>query len=159
LGFQDGETGKFISLLIYTFERINPWINPRVTILICMNNQIRLIAATLLFSFSLSGCYFDKENELYPTAANCDTAGVITYSHSIAPVMEANCNVCHNKSNASGDVITDNYDDLSIHALDGHLWSAVNWTGASHMPKGGEKLPECDLTKIKKWIDAGSLHN
>jgi hypothetical protein len=125
-----------------------------------MKNLIRFTSFFLLFILTLSGCYFDKENELYPSNGNCDTAGVMTYSRSIAPIMVANCNVCHNSKSHEGGIITDNYDDLyTIAGKDGQLWPAVNWTGGVHMPKGTDKLSACDLTKIKKWIDADAPRN
>ena len=123
-----------------------------------MKNIIRLSTIIFLFSFTLSGCYYDKENELYPTKGNCDTIGVMTYSGSIAPIMVANCNICHSAGNPSGSVVTSNYDGLSIVAKTGQLWADVNWEG-DPMPKGGDKLSVCDLAKIKKWVDAGSPNN
>ncbi|MFZ4522805.1 MAG: c-type cytochrome [Bacteroidales bacterium] len=122
-----------------------------------MKNLIRLLSIILFFTFTLTGCYYDKENELYPLAGNCDTAGIMTYSGSIAPIMVANCNTCHGAGNASG-VVTTNYDGLSVIAKNGMLWSSVNWEGAK-MPKGGDKLSACDLYKINKWVNAGSLDN
>ena len=123
-----------------------------------MKNLIRLIAIFIILSFTLSGCYYDKENELYPNAANCDTANV-TYSRSIAPVMVGNCNVCHSAGVASGGVVTDNYDGLKVIAANGKLWTSVSWTG-DPMPKGSlDTLSICDRTKIKKWLDAKYPNN
>jgi hypothetical protein len=124
-----------------------------------MKNLVRFAAVFLVFSFTLSGCYYDKESELYPTPPNCDTTGVISYSQAIAPIMVANCNVCHSTAVASGGIITDNYNGLSIIAKNGLLLSSVNWTGTP-MPKGAQDtISLCDRTKIKKWVDAGSLNN
>lgn len=124
-----------------------------------LKNIIRHTAMLLFFSLALAGCYYDKENELYPDQANCDTSGVMTYSQSVAPVMVANCNTCHSGANPEGGVITSNYDGLSVVANNGKLWAAVNHEGSLPMPQGGDKLPVCDLTKIKKWIDAGAPDN
>jgi hypothetical protein len=121
-----------------------------------MKNMIRLTALILLFNFALSGCYFDKENELYPYTACGDTT-YVTYSQSIAPIMVANCNVCHSPANPSGNVVTSTYDGLSVEGNSGNLWYAVNWEGPAktHMPQGAlDTLSVCDRTKIKKWIDA-----
>ena len=126
-----------------------------------MKNLIRLISILILFSFSLTGCYYDKESELYPNGPDCDTAGVIYYK-SVASIMLANCNTCHSPSNPSGNVITSTYEGLSTIAKDGNLWYAVNWEGSpqTNMPQGAtDTLSICDRTKIKKWIDAGSLNN
>ena len=122
-----------------------------------MKNLIRL-TAIFLVSLMLPGCYYDKENELYPNAPTCDTSNV-TYARSIAPVMVGNCNVCHSAGVASGGVVTDNYDGLKVIALNGKLWSSVSWTG-DPMPKGSlDTLSVCDRTKIKKWVDAGAPNN
>jgi len=124
-----------------------------------MKNLIRLTVMIILFSIALSGCYYDKDNELYPLSGNCDTTGVMTYSQSIVPIMVANCNTCHSAANPSGDVITNTYPGLSVVAKKGKLWPSVNHEGSFPMPKGLDKLSACDLTKIKKWIDGGSLEN
>jgi hypothetical protein len=124
-----------------------------------MKNLIRFTVFFVLFLFTLSGCYFDKENELYPSNGNCDTAGIMTYTTSIAPIMVANCNVCHSTKVNAGGVITDNYDDLYKTVTHNTLWPAVSWTGGIRMPKGMDQLPDCDLTKIKKWIDADAPHD
>lgn len=126
-----------------------------------MKNLIRLTFFLLLFSFTLAGCYYDKESELYPDTSCGDTTNV-TYAQSIAPIMVANCNTCHSSSNPSGGVITNTYEGLSVQAKNGMLWYAVNWEGPAQtqMPQGSnDTLSICDRTKIKKWIDAGSPNN
>jgi mono/diheme cytochrome c family protein len=124
-----------------------------------MKNIIRVAVVLMVISLTLTGCYYDKENELYPAMADCDTTDAITYSGSIAPIMAANCNVCHSTSAASAGVITDNYNDLYIIATNGSLWAAVSWSGAVRMPKGSDQLSDCDLTKINKWIEDGAPDN
>ncbi len=124
-----------------------------------MKNLFRIFAAMFIFSFFLTGCYYDKENELYPTAENCDTTGVMTYSGQIAPIMTGNCNVCHSGANPSGGVVTSTYDGLKVVALDGRLSAAVNWTGPVQMPQGTDKLSACNLAKINKWVVAGAPNN
>ena len=124
-----------------------------------MNQIFRLAATFCILAVALSGCYYDKENELYPDKPNCDTSGTITYSGQISKIMTGNCNTCHSASNPSGGVITDNYNDLSVIAQNGKLWSVVSWTGPIKMPQGLSQLSDCDLTKIRKWLDAGSPNN
>lgn len=126
-----------------------------------MKNLIRLTSLLFFFSLILSGCYFDKESELYPSKTCGDTT-VVTYEQSIVPIMVANCNVCHSPGNPSGNVVTSTYEGLSAVAKDGNLWYAVTWQGpsATRMPQGAtDTLSICDRTKIKKWIDAVSPHN
>ena len=130
---------------------------PEYQTIFSMKNLFRLLIVSMIFSFSLTGCYYDKEDALYPSPP-CDTA-VVTYTLSIAPIMTAHCNVCHNAALAGNGYITDNYDDLSIPAKNGKLSAAVDQTGPFPMPKDNDKLNPCELAKIKKWVDAGSLRN
>jgi hypothetical protein len=127
-----------------------------------MKKKISLLSITALLLILVQSCYYDKEDDLYPfTKTTCDTTNV-TYSLTIAPIMAANCNSCHNNNTiANGGVKTDSWDQLSIVAKDGRLSNAVNWTGVAskNMPQGGSKLSDCDLSKINAWVNAGSLNN
>ena len=114
----------------------------------------------LAIGFLLNACYYDKEELLYGKGTTtCDTTAV-TYAGTIAPMMSANCNSCHSGSAASGGVITSTYTSLKVIASNGSLVHSVNWdNGFSSMPKGGSKLPTCDLAKIKKWVNLGAPNN
>ncbi len=114
----------------------------------------------ILGSFLLlfPSCYNDNEYDLYPFPG-CDSTNV-TYSQTIAPIMSANCNVCHSTAAGSGGVVTETYDGMLVIVNNGRLWTDVSWgSGADQMPKGGSKLSPCDLGKIKKWINLGSPNN
>jgi hypothetical protein len=129
-----------------------------------MKKIISLLSLTALLLILVQSCYYDKEDDLYPfTKTTCDTTNV-SYSLSIAPIMAANCNSCHTATNANGGVITDTWDGLNNVAKEGKnskLWNAVNWTygGSKNMPSGGSKLPDCDLSKVNTWINAGAPNN
>jgi hypothetical protein len=120
-----------------------------------------LCAFTLLVSvLTMHSCYWDNEEDLYPfSGTSCDTTHV-TYSGTIAPIMNTYCNSCHNAATANGGVITDNWPALSTVANNGKLWNAVNWSdGVNNMPQGGTKLSDCNLAKINKWISDGAPDN
>ena len=126
-----------------------------------MKNLVRLSALMLLLSFTLSGCYYDKEDLLYPAQTICDTSNV-TYSKTIAGIMSAHCNKCHSTLLQSGGYITDTYADLSLIAtVDGPLWKGVDWqySGSKNMPQNEPQLTDCELAKIKIWIDKGAPNN
>ena len=123
----------------------------------------KIIKAVFILSVLLllfNSCYNDNEYDLYPFAsAPCDSTNA-TYSRTIAPVMSANCNVCHSTAIASGGVVTDTYSAMSTLAANGKLWGAVSWaSGYKPMPNGGSQLSPCDLGKIKKWINQGAQNN
>jgi len=119
------------------------------------------LISVLLLMFSISGCYYDNEEDLYPGSSNCDTSNV-TYSNSVAPVFAnangANCNSCHSSSNPSGNIVTDNY--TSVKANISRIRGAINHqSGFSPMPQNGSKLSVCELTKIDVWINQGMPNN
>jgi mono/diheme cytochrome c family protein len=119
-----------------------------------------LIMISLFISLiSLSGCYYDDEETLYPQVAGCDTTNV-TYSGTISAIMAGNCNSCHGESAPQAGIKTDNYTDLKTIADNEKLWGVVNHlSGYSPMPKDRPKLSDCDLNKIRIWIDGGALNN
>jgi len=123
-----------------------------------MKKSISLSLLTLLSLFLVTGCYNDNEQDLYPNKSVCDTSQV-TFAGTIAPIMQTNCNVCHSTAVASGGVITDTWDGLSVPALNGKLWASVSWTSSKIMPKGGSQLSSCDLARINIWIRAGAPNN
>jgi hypothetical protein len=119
------------------------------------NKMTKWIVFILIIAgiMSFSGCYYDDEANLYP--GGCDTTN-ITYSGTIAQIMSNNCNTCHNGSAEPFLIITDNYTDLkSISEDNNRLWRAVNHESDFPMPKDRPPLSDCDLSKIRIWIDNG----
>jgi len=117
------------------------------------------IMALLAVIMGLSACYYDKEEELYPPITQCDTSNV-GYQATIVPLMKANCNACHNSSAPSAGIATDNFQGVKTIALNGKLYGSIaHLSGYSPMPKGGNKLSECDIKRVKIWIDMGAPEN
>ena len=120
------------------------------------------VALILFFSASwlFSGCYYDVEEELYPsTGQMCDTSAV-TYSLSVEPIISSNCYVCHSAAAAQGGVILDDYNSLKAYADAGTLLGVLRHeSGFSPMPQGGSKLSTCTIAVIEKWVNDGSPNN
>jgi hypothetical protein len=119
------------------------------------------ISGFAFLSMIVTSCYYDNEEYLYPGLPDgqCDTTGV-TYSAVVAPILASNCNACHNTATASGNVITSTYDGLKTAVNSGIFRKAINHeSGASPMPKNGNKLPACELLKIDAWINQGAPQN
>ncbi len=119
------------------------------------------LTVLLLAALSMipGGCYYDNEEDLYPDAGGCDTVN-ITYEAAIAPIMASSCNTCHSGAAASAGIRTDSYSELSVIAGNGRLWGAVSHAqGYSPMPKDQSMLSDCNLTKIRIWIDTGLPEN
>ena len=105
----------------------------------------------------LQSCYYDNEERLYPQL-KCDTTNV-TYSQTIAPIMNTNCIVCHNTTSSQGGVIVSTWAGLNTVALNGKLIPAVDHTGPFPMPKIGGILSDCTIDKIRIWVQKGALNN
>ena len=89
---------------------------------------------------------------------SCDTTNV-TYSSSIVPILQTNCNGCPSGATPSGSINLSGYQDVRTFAQNGRLWGAVNHsTGYRAMPSGGQ-LTACNLDKLRIWITDGSLNN
>jgi hypothetical protein len=116
------------------------------------------VFAAFFIVIAATGCYYDKEEILYPQS--CDTA-TVTYSASVAPILSASCvNGCHSGASPSGGISLITYADVKTQVNNGKLWGAVSHAaGYSPMPKNSSKLSSCSLAKIKKWIDAGAPNN
>ena len=92
---------------------------------------------------------------------NCDTTKY-TYSGAIAPMMQKYCNSCHATASASsgGGIVLDTYSGVLAQAQNGKLLGDLQHaTGFNAMPKGGNKLSDCKVTQVSKWIQAGSPNN
>jgi hypothetical protein len=109
--------------------------------------------------FSVNGCYYDSEEELYPSISNCDTTNV-TYSGVISDIMYVNCNSCHGPVAPESNIRTDNYTDLKTIVDNGKLLNVImHSSGFPAMPKDRPALSDCDISKIQIWITAGAQNN
>ena len=83
--------------------------------------------------------------------ATCDTAG-ITYDDDIKSLFSG-CqgSSCH--GSGSGREMTD-YTTTKAYAEQGRILGALNRdAGFSPMPKNGAKFSQCNIDKVKAWID------
>ena len=76
-----------------------------------MKKDVRFIFAVIAL-FSLSACYYDHEDILYGATSNqpcVDTAGTVSYSQKVVPVLQASCYNCHTGSFPSGNQLMGTY--------------------------------------------------
>jgi mono/diheme cytochrome c family protein len=101
-----------------------------------------------------------KETRCSDTDGNgCDTLNV-TFSATIRPILQNNCVGCHSGTNPPLGVSLDSYSGVLSVVNDGRFRKAVNHLpGASAMPKGGNKLPDCTVNKINAWLNKGASNN
>lgn len=102
---------------------------------------------------ALTGCYYDKEEELYPNSFYNDTT-TYYYAKDIKPLMDASCatSLCHSTGKQAPDLST--YAGLSASAAR----VKVRAVDQRNMPTGGS-LSVADINKLRNWIAAGALNN
>jgi Planctomycete cytochrome C len=102
-------------------------------------------------------------NEGAKNTVNCNTSCDTTqfkYGANISVVINTFCTGCHSGTAASGGIDLTNYTNVKIQATNGRLVGAITHTaGYSPMPKDANKLNDCQITQIKKWVAAGALNN
>lgn len=123
-----------------------------------MTKFTQLLAVVLITAITCISCKNDNAELLYPPDV-CDTSNV-TYSNTILPILRDNCYRCHAGNQTVAPFHLDSYADASLVALSGHMYGAITHsTGYNAMPKDSDKLSDCNIAKIKKWIDDGAPNN
>jgi hypothetical protein len=124
-----------------------------------LNKKLPFLLITLILL--LAGCFYDKEELLYPEPP-CDPTGS-TYSGTVSPIISRHCITCHGSAvstvNGGGNVL-DNYNSLKPYVDNGKLLGAINHaSGFLPMPKNSAKLTNCDIAKITDWVNNGAKDN
>jgi uncharacterized membrane protein len=102
-------------------------------------------------------------NEGAKNTVNCNNtcdSNQFKYAANISVIMNAFCTGCHSGAAASGNIDLTNYSNVKIQAANGRLVGSVTQAaGYSAMPKNANKLSDCQIAQIKKWVAAGALNN
>lgn len=89
----------------------------------------------------------------------CDTNNVAFAAH-IQPIFDKYCKGCHSGSAAPLGIMLDSYAGVSAAANSGRLLGAIRREGGfAPMPQGGNKLSDCEIRQIEKWVDGGKPNN
>ncbi len=117
----------------------------------------RIIYILLCFTVVIlagAGCaYLKKDVVQIP----CTISDSLTYTTDIAPIIQNNCYDCHSASSNVSGILLDNYNGLKFYAQNGYLYGAISHaSGYPAMPEGRNKLSDCTIATIKKWIDNGT---
>ncbi|MFY7900948.1 MAG: c-type cytochrome [Chitinophagaceae bacterium] len=127
-----------------------------------MYKKLLLLAVCFSLLAVLYSCQYKKEAIAYPAPATCDTA-VVRYSVEIKNIIAANCNSCHaaNVGNSQGGgYILDSYNALRPYAQSKLVLNVIQRnSGFSPMPKNAAKLSDCDIAKVRIWIQNGFPNN
>ncbi len=111
------------------------------------------IVFTLIVSVFVAGCYYDNEEELYPSSSECDTTN-ITYSSDIAAIMSSSCAYtgCHVAGGPAPGIL-DNYAGVKEKVDDGTFFKRT--LEDKDMPPSGP-LSDCNQEILTAWINDGA---
>jgi hypothetical protein len=116
------------------------------------------LAIMTMFSFFIVSCYYDNEEALYPTLSNsCDTTNV-TYSGTIAPILNNSCLTCHSVPATGGSILLNTYAEV-VASAPRITGSIKQLSGFSAMPKNSGKIKSCSITQWDIWVRNGMLNN
>ena len=86
--------------------------------------------------------------------SDCDSTQ-FKYSTAIKPLIDKYCIGCHSYPNASASVELSSHAGVAASAAGGVLLNSLKHT-TNWMPKGGNKLSDCEIRQFEKWINAGT---
>lgn len=125
------------------------------------------IISLALTVFMFIACSKDNEQDTDPTPdpdpvpGSCDTANM-KYTANVVPILQSNCYGCHGANTNSGGngIILEGYANIETRAKNGTLIGVITHaSGFPAMPKDGPKLSECNINKIKSWVNHGAENN
>lgn len=125
----------------------------------------QLFVASLVVVAIVVSCSKSNEEDMTQTPGGtpnttCDTANM-SFVTNIKPILQSNCYSCHSNANfaISGAKLED-YADVKEHADDGMLIGTITHAnGYPAMPQSGGKLSDCNINKIKAWVERGAPNN
>lgn len=102
-------------------------------------------------------------NEGAKNTVNCNNtcdSNQFKYGANISVIMSTYCTGCHSGAAPSGNIDLTTYNYVKQQVTNGRLEGSVTHTsGYSPMPKNANKLSDCQIAQIKKWVAAGALNN
>lgn len=120
-----------------------------------------LAGAAVLALGLAAGCTYSHGDPALVTP--CDTSPqTVTYAAVVSPIFDAHCRECHATNKAAtlgGGINLGDYQNVSRYPADQLLASIQQLPSADPMPKGRAKIPECDILRIKAWMEAGEPDN
>jgi hypothetical protein len=134
-------TKRYLSILLFTFFAI-------------------------VLSQSITSCYYDNEEDLYPAGSsgtNCDTT-TYTFSAFVSPLILNSCGTsgCHNATTQSAGVVLSNYTTIKNYITSSKVvffGTIKHQSGYTQMPQGGNKFSDCNIQKLELWVNKGMPNN
>jgi hypothetical protein len=117
------------------------------------DDQIELIARWIEEGATNTSC---------TVSTSCDTNRIMSYNTDIKPLINTNCagSACHSATTQAGSISYATYASSLPSINNGKFMGSINHlSGFSAMPKSANKLSNCNIAKIQKWVNAGAPNN
>ncbi|MFL5753725.1 MAG: hypothetical protein ACJ76F_09975 [Bacteroidia bacterium] len=94
----------------------------------------------------------------------CDTPETVSYSADVAPILNESCGTTNGGCHGYGTYAPylGSHSAVIMQVPDGVLMHSIQQDQPANytpMPLGANKLSDCKIAKIKKWIDKGAQDN
>ena len=120
-------------------------------------NKTFLTAAAITIAVMMQGCYYDKEELLYPGSTQTVDCSTISakFSANVAPIISSQCATsgCHDAT-AAGGLVLQNYAQISSAKDRINTRTVVEKTMPAAAP-----LQPAEISIIKCWIESGAPNN
>lgn len=91
--------------------------------------------------------------------SGCDTTN-FKFAANVLPLLDSKCKGCHSGAFPSAGISLTNYAEVKTQADNGKLLGAISHNPSyKPMPQGAPKMADCEITIIRKWIQAGAQNN
>ena len=121
-----------------------------------------MLSATAVIILTFTACKKENEENLINQQGGpiaCDTSDM-QYAANVLPILQNNCYTCHGNGSTEGGISLDGYSNVK-QKVDANLLINViiHAPGYPAMPNGLPKLADCDINKIKAWVNRGAPNN
>jgi uncharacterized membrane protein len=90
---------------------------------------------------------------------SCDSSK-FAYTANVRPILQNHCLGCHSGEALYGGYLPlDNYTAVKQQVDYNTLYPSIAHTNGKPMPQNGNKLSNCKIAVIRKWIEAGAPNN
>ena len=123
-----------------------------------MKKLLAFLILSSVSAFIFFSCSKKNEEEL-GSGTICDTSNM-TFSTNIQPILQNFCFSCHGNGLSENGINFDTYAGVKAVADNGKLVGAISHaSGFVAMPQSAPKLSDCNINRIKAWVNSGALNN
>ncbi|MBS4012407.1 MAG: hypothetical protein KGZ97_01435 [Bacteroidetes bacterium] len=113
---------------------------------------IGMILILVSFGIVMNSCEQDELVPTKPIDSSCDTINV-SFDLAVRPILEKNCTSCHNNSFSAAKINLEGYDNVNKTTVNDILTKSLTGSMKSYISD------ECEIAKIKAWVNQGSINN